>query len=74
MGDNISYFIYLEYVLNESGKDEVESFMKMMNGRKVVGMVKCLMNVAWWLVCASFMDESEKMVWRKWERSRIGLI
>src|SRR5678816_433561 len=83
--EQVSEFKYLGYVLDEKGTDDVECSRKVVNGRKVAGAIKSLVNVKGLsLECARVSHEgmmlpvllysSETMVWNKKYRSKVQCV
>src|SRR5678815_5559529 len=78
-------FKYLGYILDEKGKDDAECSRKVVNGRKVAGAIKSLVDVRRLsLECARVLHESmllpvlmyssETMVWNKRYRSKVQCV
>src|SRR5678815_2512779 len=83
--EQVSEFKYLGYMLDEKGTDNVECSRKAVNGRKVAGAIKSLVNVKGLsLECARVLHEgmllpvllysSETMVWNKKYRSKVQCV
>jgi len=83
--EQVSEFKYLGYVLDEKGTDDAECSRKVVNGRKVAGAIKSLVNVKGLsLECARVLHEgmllpvllygSETMVWNKKYRSKVQCV
>ena len=82
---HFSEFKYLGSVLDESGTDEIECSRKVESGKRVAGAIRSLVNVrCLQLECARVLHEkllvpvltydSEKMIWKEKDRSRIRAV
>ena len=80
--EHISEFKYLGWVLDEAGTDGAKCIRKMASGRRAAGAIRSLVNVRdLQLLCARVLHEtllvpvlmydSETMLWKEKERSRI---
>ena len=83
--EHVSEFKYLGCVLDKSSTDEAEYTRKVPSRRRVTGAIRSLVNVkSLQLECARFLHESllvpvftydsETMIWREKERSRIRAV
>src|SRR5678816_2220515 len=83
--EQVSEFKNLGYVLDEKGTDDAKCSRKVVNGRKVAGAIKSLVNAKGLsLECARVLHEgmllpvllysSETMVWNKKYRSKVQCV
>src|SRR5678815_5560557 len=83
--EQVPEFTHLGYMLDEKGTDDAECSRKVVNGRKVTGANKSLVNVKGLnLECARvlhvgmllpvLMYSSETMVWNMWYKSKVQCV
>ena len=83
--EHVSEFKYLGFVLHKSGTDGAECSRKVMNGKRVAGTIKSLVNsrdlqleyarvLHETLFPPVLMYDSETMLWKEKERSRVRAV